>query len=101
MASTRFANYTLHNFSCMDKRTLFLLSLFERLSDEDKRVLVRFLKEGDSVSDIKEKIDSQTLELSTLIRKESSFKKDFLSNVLGNVTTDLGVYLLSRLLRLK
>lgn len=85
----------------MDKRTLILLSLLERLSDKDKRMLVRFLKEGDSVSDIKKKIDSQTLELSTLIKKEGSFKKDLLANIFGNVITDAGAYILSRLLRLK
>lgn len=85
----------------MDKRTLLLLSWFEKLSDEDRRALVQYLSDGNRVSEVNKKIDNQTQELSTLIRKEGSFSKDLLANIAGNAITDGTVYLLSRLLRFK
>lgn len=85
----------------MDGRTLLLLSWFEKLSDEDRRALVQYFNERNSVSDINKKIDNQTQELSTLIRKEGSFSKDLLANIAGNAITDGTIYILSRLLKLK
>lgn len=85
----------------MDKRTLFLLSWFEKLSDEDRRALVQYLSDGNCVSEINKKIDNQTQELSTLIRKEGSFSKDLLANIAGNAITDGTIYILSKLMRLK
>ena len=85
----------------MDERTLLLLSWFEKLSDEDRRALVQYLSDKNNVSDINKKIDNQTQELSTLIRKEGSFSKDLLANIAGNAITDGTIYILSRLLRLK
>ena len=85
----------------MDGRTLLLLSWFEKLSDEDRRALVQYLNDGNRVKEINKKIDNQTQELSTLIIKENSFTKDFLSNVLGNYAADLSIYILAKLLKMK
>lgn len=85
----------------MDERTLLLLSWFEKLSDEDRRALVQYLSDWNRVNKINKKIDNQTQELSTLIIKENSFWKDFLSNVLGNYAADASIYILAKLLKLK
>ena len=85
----------------MDERTLLLMSWFEKLSDEDRRALVQYLNDGNRVKEINKKIDNQTQELSTLIIKENSFTKDFLSNVLGNYAADLSIYILAKLLKMK
>lgn len=85
----------------MDERTLLLLSWYEKLDDDGKRALVQFLNEKKKASDINQKIDDQTHELSTLINKVGSFPRDILSNVLGNYIADASIYILSKLLRLK
>ena len=85
----------------MDERTLLLLSWYEKLDDDGKRALVQFLNEKKKASDINQKIDDQTHELSTLINKVGSFPRDILSNVLRNYIADASIYILSKLLRLK
>ena len=65
-------------------RLRLLEGICGKMTDEDRRLLVRTALERKDCRDIMAALENQGRELSDIRRRQQTFKEDFLSNILGN-----------------
>lgn len=79
-------------------RYLVAISILGNMSDEERSMFVRFMQDEErkeALLGINNRFDG----VEALVRKENSFTKNVLSNVVGNYIADGSIYLLSKLLK--
>jgi hypothetical protein len=81
-------------------RQKLLESIYDRMTDEDKRLFIQMTLQQRSTDEIKKALQEQSAQLQDLRLRQQSFSQDFLSNILGNATWDGALWLISRLSRL-
>lgn len=82
-------------------RRKILEDIYDRMSDEEKRIFVIQSMQGkSSTDDILKALQQQSAQLTDLRHHQQTFSEDFLSNIIGNATWDGAVWLVRRLARL-
>lgn len=81
-------------------RRRLLEDIYDRMTDEEKRLFVQLTLQQRSTEEIKKILGQQSLQLEDIRRHQQTFSQDFLSNILGNATWDGALWLLGRLSRL-
>ena len=78
-------------------RRRLLEDIYDRMTDEEKRLFVQLTLQQRSAEEIKKIIGQQSLQLEDIRRRQQTFSQDFLSNILGNATWDGALWLMGRL----
>ena len=78
-------------------RRKLLESIYDRMTDEEKRLFIQMTLQQRSADEIKKALQEQSAQLQDLRHRQQSFSQDFLSNILGNATWDGALWLVSRL----
>ena len=78
-------------------RRKLLESIYDRMTDEEKRLFIQMTLQQRSADEIKKALQEQSAQLQDLRHRQQSFSQDFLSNILGNATWDGALWLISRL----
>lgn len=78
-------------------RRKLLESIYDRMTDEEKRLFVQMMMQQRSTDDIMQTLLQQSAKLDKLQKSQQSFGEDFLSNVAGNAAYDGALWLLRRL----
>lgn len=78
-------------------RRKLLESIYDRMTDEEKRLFVQMMMQQRSADDIMQTLMQQSAKLDKLQKSQQSFGEDFLSNVAGNAAYDGALWLLRRL----
>ena len=81
-------------------RRKLLEEMYGRMTDDEKKLFVQMAMQQKSADDIMKAIGQQSSQLVDLGRRQQTFPRDFLSNILGNATWDGAVWLVRRLARL-
>lgn len=81
-------------------RRRLLEDIYDRMTDEEKRLFVQLTLQQRSTEEIKKVLGQQSLQLEDIRRRQQTFSQDFLSNILGNATWDGALWLIGRLSRL-
>lgn len=80
-------------------RRKLLEDIYERMTDDEKRLFVQMTMQQRSADDILRSLQSQSAQLQDLRRHQQTFSQDFLSNILGNATWDGALWLLGKILK--
>ena len=80
-------------------RRKLLESIYDRMSDEEKRLFIQMTMQQRSTDDIMKALQQQSGQLADLRKRQQTFGEDLASNILGNITWDGAVWLFRRLLR--
>jgi len=81
-------------------RRKILEDIYDRMTDEEKRIFVIQSMQGkSSTDDIMQALQQQSAQLTDLRQHQQTFSEDFLSNIIGNATWDGAVWLIRRLFR--
>ena len=78
-------------------RRRLLEDIYDRMTDEEKRLFVQLTLQQRSTEEIKKVLGQQSLQLEDIRRHQQTFSQDFLSNILGNATWDGALWLIGRL----
>ena len=78
-------------------RRKMLEGIYERMTDEEKRLFIQMTMQQRSADDIMQALQKQSAQLTKLQNTQQTFAQDFLSNVAGNAAYDAGLWLLRRL----
>ena len=81
-------------------RRKLLEEMYDRMTDDEKRLFVQMTMQQRSADDILKAIGQQSSQLEDISRRQQTFGQDFLSNILGNATWDGAVWLIRSLSRL-
>ena len=81
-------------------RRRLLEGIYDRMTDEERRLFVRMAMEERTADDIKQALARQSAQLDRLQRTQQTFAADFASNVAGNAVWDGVTWIFSRLARL-
>ena len=81
-------------------RRKLLESIYDRMTDEEKRLFIQMTIQQRSTDEIKKALQEQSAQLQDLRRRQQTFSQDFVSNILGNATWDGALWLVSRLAKL-
>lgn len=82
-------------------RRKILEDIYDRMTDEEKRIFVIQSMQGkSSTDDIMQALQQQSTQLADLRQRQQTFSEDFLSNIIGNATWDGAVWLIRRMARL-
>jgi hypothetical protein len=81
-------------------RRRLLEDIYDRMTDDEKRLFVQLTLQQRSTEEIKKVLGQQSLQLEDIRRHQQTFSQDFLSNILGNATWDVAVWLIGRLAKL-
>lgn len=81
-------------------RRELLEKIYDRMTDDEKRLFVQMAMQQKSTRDIMAALESQSAQLARLQQTQQTFSQDFLSNILGNVAYGGAAWLLGRLARL-
>ena len=80
-------------------RRKLLEQVYDRMTDEERRLFVQMTMQRRSTDDILQALQSQSAQLAKLQRTQQTFGEDFLSNVAGNAAWEGLVWLIRRLFR--
>lgn len=80
-------------------RRKLLEDIYERMTDDEKRLFVQMTMQQRSTDDILKALQQQSAQISQLQRGQQTFSQDFLSNILGNATWDGALWLLGKILK--
>lgn len=80
-------------------RRKLLEDIYERMTDDEKRLFVQMTMQQRSADDILRSLQSQSAQLQDLRQHQQTFSQDFLSNILGNATWDGALWLLGKILK--
>ena len=80
-------------------RRKLLEEMYDRMTDEEKRLFVQMAMQQRSTDDILRALQQQSAQLSQLQRNQQTFAQDFASNILGNATWDGALWLMGKLLK--
>ena len=78
-------------------RRRLLEDIYDRMTDEEKRLFVQLTLQQRSTEEIKKVLGQQSLQLEDIRRRQQTFSQDFLSNILGNAAWDGVLWLMGRL----
>lgn len=78
-------------------RRKLLESIYNRMTDEEKRLFVQMTMQQRSTDEIMQALQSQSAQLQDLRQRQQTFGQDFASNIAGNATWDGAVWLISKL----
>ena len=78
-------------------RRRLLEDIYDRMTDEEKRLFVQLTLQQRSAEEIKKILGQQSLQLEDIRRRQQTFSQDFLSNILGNAAWDGALWLMGRL----
>lgn len=81
-------------------RRKLLEQMYDRMTDEEKKLFVQMSMQQKSAGDIMEAIRQQSSQLQDISRRQQTFGEMFASNVAGNAAWYGAVWLLRRLSRL-
>lgn len=81
-------------------RRKLLDEMYDRMTDEEKRLFVQMAIEQKGAGDIMRALQQQSAQLDGLRRRQQTFGEDFASNIAGNAVWDGIVWLVRRLARL-
>lgn len=79
-------------------RRKLLEGIYDKMSDEEKRLFVRMTMENRSHAEIMQALQQQSMQIQDLRRRQQTFGEDLTSNVLGNVIYGGALWLARRLL---
>ena len=77
-----------------------LESIYDRMTDEEKRLFIQMTIQQRSTDEIKKALQAQSAQLPDLRHRQQTFSQDFLSNIIGNATWDGVLWVINRLARL-
>lgn len=80
-------------------RKRLMESMYDRMTDEEKRLFVQMTLQQRSTDDILNAIQRQSLQIQDVRENQQTFVKDFTSNLAGNAVWDGAVWLMTKLLR--
>lgn len=81
-------------------RRRLLEDIYDRMTDEEKRLFIQMTMEGRSHTEIMQALQQQSAQLTRLQNTQQTFASDLTSNILGNAAWDGAVWLIGRLARL-
>lgn len=81
-------------------RKKLLEDIYDRMTDEEKRLFVQMTLQQRSTDDILRALDGQSSQLRDLRRRQQTFGQDFASNILGNAVWAGTEWVIARLARL-
>jgi hypothetical protein len=79
-------------------RRKILEDIYDRMSDEEKRLFIQMTMEQKSHSEIMSALQQQHEQLRTLGKRQQTFAEDFASNIAGNAVWDGLLWLARKLL---
>lgn len=80
-------------------RRRLLEDIYDRMSDEEKRLFVQMTMQQKSTDEILSALQKQQAQLDRLQKTQQGFALDFLSNVAGNAAYDGALWLIRRVVR--
>ena len=83
-------------------RRKLLESIYDRMTDEERRLFIQMTLQQRSTDDILKALQSQSAQLQDLRKRQQTFGQDFASNIAGNAAWDGLVWLaksLSKILK--
>ena len=80
-------------------RRQLLERIYNKMSDDEKRLFVQMTMQNKSHSEIMAAIQQQQAQLAKLQRTQQTFGQDFLSNVAGNAAYDGLLWIARKLFR--
>ena len=81
-------------------RRKLLEEMYDRMTDDEKRLFVQMTMQQRSSDDIMKAIAEQSAQLDNLRQRQQTFGEDFASNIAGNAVWAGAEWLLGRLSRL-
>ena len=78
-------------------RRKLLEQVYDRMTDEERRLFVQMTMQRRSTDDILQALQSQSAQIAKLQRTQQTFGQDFLSNIAGNAAYDASIWILRRL----
>ena len=81
-------------------RRKLLESIYDRMTDEEKRLFVQMTMQQRSTDEIMQALQSQSAQLQDLRQRQQTFGQDFTSNILGNAAWAGAEWLFAKLARL-
>jgi hypothetical protein len=81
-------------------RRKLLESIYDRMSDEEKRLFIQLTMQQKSADQIMSALSYQQQQLVDLRKHQQTFAEDFTSNVAGNALWSGALWLISRLAKL-
>lgn len=81
-------------------RRRLLESIYDRMTDEEKRLFVQMTMQQKSIDEIMQALQHQSRQLDNIQKTQQTFGQDFASNLLGNVVWWGAEKILARLARL-
>ena len=81
-------------------RRKLLEDIYDRMTDEEKKLFVQMTMQQRSTDDIMQTLQQQSQQLDRLQQSQQTFAQDFLSNVAGNAAYDGALWVLRRLSRM-
>lgn len=88
-------NYTAAAEALMRKK--LFESIYDRMTDEEKRLFIQMTMQQRSADDILKALQSQSTQIQDLRRHQQTFAEDLTSNIIGNAAWDGLVWLGRRL----
>jgi len=80
-------------------RRKLLESIYDRMTDEEKRLFVQMTAQQKSADDIMSALESQSRQLQDLRKHQQTFAEDFASNIAGNAVWDGLIWIARRIFR--
>ena len=80
-------------------RVALLKSLYDKMSDEDKRLFVSMHLNGKSNNEIVEALNKQSNQLTDIREHQQSWLGNFGANIAGNAAYDAALWLLGRIIK--
>ena len=80
-------------------RRKLLEDIYDRMSDEEKKIFIQMTMEQRSADDIMQALQQQSQKIDRLQQTQQTFAQDFASNILGNATWDGLLWLTRKLFR--
>ena len=74
-------------------RKKLLEEMYDRMTDEEKRLFIQMTMQQRSTDDILKALQSQSAQLQDLRKRQQTFGEDFASNIAGNAVWDGLVWL--------
>ena len=80
-------------------RRKLLEDIYDRMSDEEKKIFIQMTMEQRSADDIMQALQQQSVKLDRLQQSQQTFTEDFVSNIAGNAVWDGLLWLTRKLFR--
>ena len=81
-------------------RRKLLEQIYDRMTDEERRLFIQLTMQQKSYSEIMQALQQQNEQLRILGKRQQTFAEDFASNIAGNAVWDGLVWLARRVVKL-